>query len=115
VTLVEFLRACLDEDERDAQDIHDRPCDAILYINGESFFGPCDCGWPAKILADITAKRAVLDYCGTRPEHGRCGYCSHGTPGHESWCEEQWSEDIPRRLAQPYAGRPGWDGAWLIA
>jgi hypothetical protein len=63
--LVEFLRARLAEDEAQQQDSstrwHRKDCEAVpdvLYPDRET--GECDCGVPARILAETEAKQKLL-------------------------------------------------------
>lgn len=59
---------------------------------------------PARVLAEVAAKRAILDL--HQPELGQhpdfCGHDLHQMP-----CPTLMA------LAQPYAGRPGFDPAWV--
>lgn len=61
--LVAFLRARLDEDAARQQDRferwHHRDCESLPDGNYPTF--ACDCGVPARALADVQAKRALLD------------------------------------------------------
>ena len=63
--LVEFLRARLDEDEARQRDPwsqwHNKGCEAVpdvLYPDRET--GACDCGVPARVLAEVAAKRQII-------------------------------------------------------
>jgi hypothetical protein len=66
--IVDFLRARLAEETAQQQDIweqwHHKDCEAVpqvLYPGRET--GTCDCGVPARVLADIEADRALIrDY-----------------------------------------------------
>jgi hypothetical protein len=64
--LVQFLRARFDEEAARQQDIweqwHHKDCEAVpqvLYPDRET--GTCDCGVPTRVLADIEAKRRIVD------------------------------------------------------
>jgi hypothetical protein len=64
--IADFLRARLNEETARQQDIweqwHHKDCEAVpqvLYPDRET--GPCDCGVPARVLADIEAKLALID------------------------------------------------------
>lgn len=103
VTLVEWLREQLDEDERVAS--AERPDHPL----GPWYRQPhlmncgwglaehptravCTCRYPARVLAEVKAKRAILDeavYLG--------------------------SDEIVQLLAQPYAGRDGWQAEWATS
>jgi len=52
-TLIEFLEARLRGDLDDANDIHNRSEDA--YLDGD-----CNCDYPARVLREVAAKRAIL-------------------------------------------------------
>lgn len=56
-TLPAFLEARWAEIEADADSLHNRHDDDMARLE---FYGDCDCGHPAYVLADIAAKRAVL-------------------------------------------------------
>jgi hypothetical protein len=90
--LIAFVRLQWDIAEADA--------DAIL-IPPPGYY---DKGWQAdklrefatRMLDDIEAKRAILDWALT-------------------WLERDcapWNADLIRMLAQPYAGREGWREEW---
>lgn len=49
------------------------------------------------LLADVDAKRRILDQCADVWAHDRV---------------EAFAEDVLRLLALPYAGRPGYRGEW---
>jgi len=53
--LLAFLRARLDEDEADRWDVHSSDC---ATTRDPSF--PCDCGYPARMLREVTADRELL-------------------------------------------------------
>lgn len=57
MTETEFLRARLDEDERNVpvDDPHAFDCDSRAPRGGL-----CDCGYPARLLRETEAKRAIL-------------------------------------------------------
>lgn len=61
---VAFLAARLDEDEAAAWSVHDvAKCDAILYEDLPNVAPRdvhCDCGYPARVLREVAAKRAIL-------------------------------------------------------
>lgn len=91
--LTEFLRGRLDEDERAIR------ADAGL---GLAY------GWPARLLAEVEAKRAVLDAYHLRREQG-------ALPGGEVIGYHATGILVAiRALAQPYRDHPdyrlSWDG-----
>jgi hypothetical protein len=64
VGLIPFMNARLDEDEAGAWSVHDVvKCDAILYEDlpnvGDCDIH-CDCGYPARVLREVAAKRARI-------------------------------------------------------
>lgn len=54
--LTAFLLARYDEAERDAQSVHLSDCDCVL----DRSAGSCDCGYPARVLRDIAARRSII-------------------------------------------------------
>ncbi|HWU23250.1 MAG TPA: DUF6221 family protein [Nocardioides sp.] len=56
--LVQFLRDRLDEDAEGANNIHDRQSDA--YLDGD-----CICEYPARVIAEVEAKRRVVQALGS--------------------------------------------------
>lgn len=93
--LVIWLRAQLTEDERLAPTVHGDGCVLFTY----EWQKDCDCEYPARALADVKAKRAII-----------AGYeesyrLSDDYPG---WEGAIWL------LAQPYAGRDGWQPEWSV-
>jgi uncharacterized protein DUF6221 len=64
--LIAFARARLDEAAAGAWSVHDvARCDALLYeedMGAAAARTPdCDCGFPARVLREVEAKRAILD------------------------------------------------------
>lgn len=58
--LVAFLRARLDEDATSAVYVHYDACASHpSETTGDS--DPCDCGMPARVLAEVEAKRRIID------------------------------------------------------
>jgi hypothetical protein len=121
--LVEFVRAALDEDERVARAAEPAPWTAheeaadpdegyvagpdgyvLVYNEGTVSLGTAahiarhD---PARVLADVAAKRAILELHNAVPEEE---YCSED--------EQRKPCQTLRLLAQPFAGRPGWREEW---
>lgn len=58
--LFAFLAARYDEAERDYQSVHLSDCGCVL----DRSAGSCDCGYPDRVLRDVAAKRAILDWLG---------------------------------------------------
>ena len=129
--LVAFLRARLDEDERLARAAIDEPdgfldagptVEALIYRGeGETF------DLPARVLADVDAKRRMLDLherviCDTRSAglpiaRPQCAYCaglchSRSGLGCDDPIDALWPCDTVRLLALPYADHPDYDESW---
>jgi hypothetical protein len=107
--LVAFVRAALDENERAASAIHDISV-CQLAINGPAdprWGWECDCGYPARVLAEVAAKRAILDVLTSREKAGDSEESLWHKIGYD-----RAAFDVIRQLAQPYAGRPGWREEW---
>lgn len=119
MTLVEFLRACLDEEEAVANrdpDAWRRLC-LTAYENLTSdttvTMGEVDAilTWtmpdPRRALAEVAAKRAIVDL-----HPIPCLSCAVGVPDPDEY------GDLPcptlLYLAQPYAEHVGWDEAWRV-
>lgn len=97
-----FLRDRLDETEARAHGIHDMDsgCELVM-TTGTS--GPCTCGVPAAILAEVTAKRCILkDYEIARKNA-------------EYPIIVATLEAVLIDLVQVYAGREGWCHKWATA
>ncbi len=69
---------------------------------------------PARVLAEIEAKRAILrEHASSEGDNPVCGRCAF----HRAAAR---CRPVPfpcltvRLLAAPYAGRPGWHGAWAL-
>jgi Family of unknown function (DUF6221) len=108
--LIEWVREQLDADEANARDrwagVHRADCDQNDY--GPDNSGVCDCGEPERRLAEVKAKRAVLEL------H------SHVT-GYPNDIDRRCALDHDydpcrtlRLLAQPIAGRDGWQDEWSV-
>jgi hypothetical protein len=103
--IVMWLRAELDVDEANAYEVHDRDCPSVLMTwtdwTTPKFVGRCDCGWPERVLAEVEAKRKLLD-----------------------WLDDTWdratdadffgvdADHAYRLIALPYADRPGYREDW---
>ena len=64
--LAAFILARLDEAQERAWAVHDvATCDALLYeedmADAAARTPDCDCGYPARVLREVAAKRAILD------------------------------------------------------
>lgn len=121
--IIEFLAARYSEDEADAKDVHRWDCP---YLEPTSALGAaCECGVPAKLLADLRVKRRLLadhqlvratdydlvgkgDVVLVKRDGCACGETDAGSVG--SWpCEDLLI------MVQPYASHPDFDPAWRAA
>jgi hypothetical protein len=94
--LITWLRAQLDDDERDAPMRHRLTCDYAPSDGGQ----PCSCALPDLTLAEVDAKRRILDRL-----RGEDGFWRNDiTSG--------TAEPVVRLLALPYADRPGYRETW---
>lgn len=118
--LIAFLTARLDEDEAEQREKlrgwHEPNCAVIEDVDYE-----CDCGVPARVLADVAAKRRIIELhrSGGRvslgdddqPESWRdyCDTCGSGEPyEYPTW----WPCDTLRLLALPFADHPDCRPEW---
>jgi hypothetical protein len=107
--IADFLRARLAEETARQQDIweqwHHKDCEAVpqvLYPDRET--GTCDCGVPARVLADIEAKLALVDHMVgmLAAAEGDTEVDHYGALGA--------AEQTLCLLAQPFAGHPDHKG-----
>lgn len=126
--IADFLRTMLGQDKARQQDIweqwHHKDCEAVpqvLYPDRET--GSCDCGVPARVIADIDAKLALIDdllaegHQKVDDEWYTCPAVVDQQLGFESGrggpCGCGRDTRVNRRLAilaQPFAGQPGHKG-----
>jgi hypothetical protein len=115
--LVEWLRAQLDEDERVAREALHRQATTRRMIGRrmiEETIQPI-AAWrtsvwpPARVLAEVDAKRRILDQCAGLADMGFVG--SAWTPGDMS----ELAAQALSLLALPYADRPGYRDEWRPA
>lgn len=95
--LVAFLKDRLQELEAESEVIHDRECDSCpscCYLPG-----PCVCGVPVRVLADVASKRQILN-----------GPHSGGGPDHH----DEWAHTV-RLLALPYQSHSLYQESWKPA
>ena len=130
--LVEFLRARLDEDEKAARrliaaaDRESYGCgtaqlrlapgaDTWLLTHGSNLLIT-----PARVLAEVAAKRRIIDLHWPAPWHPRVnsdipqGTAVCSTCGDMEWYAETAPCDTIKALAQPYADHPDFDPAWKL-
>lgn len=117
--LIAFVAARLDEDEAAANEIH-RPRDCGS-VDRDGEFSPdpvwCSCDYPARVLREVEAKRAILGW--HHPEWGdyvdgdgierathECAECEPpGTP-------DNWPCRTVRALAAIWRDHPGYRPEW---
>ncbi|MCU1677720.1 MAG: hypothetical protein JWM93_2478 [Frankiales bacterium] len=99
MTIVEFLEARIAEDEASADHIHADDCRPRLGF-------PCDCGYPARVLAECAAKRAVIS------EIEGMELQIDG-----EWGVGKWTMDMStplRAFAAVYADHPDYRAEWAV-
>lgn len=130
--LVAFLRARLDEDEAVARAAEPGPWStngyeivtraddrdlADVYGGGGSTPDHIARHDPARVLAEVEAKRRIIEMHETEPAIPEV-YCDHGThsPGKPAMCAACGYEEAPcptlRLLAIPYADHPDYRQEW---
>jgi hypothetical protein len=120
-TLIEFLRTRYDEEQRDAEAAYDGdgyrewdiPCTGVVQVAGGDLDGlvvaPRNAAIhvarhdPARVLADVAAKRWLVD----RAEHVMASSRDHAEA--TAWLH------VVQRLATVYADHPDYDPAWQPA
>jgi hypothetical protein len=113
VEITEFIAVQFDEDEQWAECKHDSlNCD----LGALQFIGECSCGYPARVLADIAAKRRIL------ARHSSFDFPADEDdgPGDYAWtpscdhCHQPWPCPDLLDLAAPFADRRGFRPEWRI-
>lgn len=102
--LIAFVRQQVDEDERVASACPDKDWPQIGNGAGAVHITRWD---PARVLAEVGAKRRILDARDGadkqfRRDRNKSGFAA----------EADTFDYVVRTLAQPYAGRPGWREVW---
>lgn len=117
--LVDFLRARYDEDAARQQDIwgqwHHKDCEAVpqvLYPDRET--GACDCGVPARVLAEVDAKRAVLTECMYWYDKVNAS-ATEKYPQPDLGARFEVAMNVVRALAIEWRAHPDFNPAWLSA
>ena len=102
MTLIEWLRAQLDDDERVAQDA-ESACSHVDYCDdwGRAFDERFD---PARVLAEVDAKRRIITAI-----HDRKTWRSDPPP---QFIDLDIESRVLELLALPYAGKEGYDESW---
>ena len=125
--LVTFLEARLGEDEKVARAAEAEPFPDKGFQRGTHIvYGLQSTGlgldyqgfalvWdPARVLAEIAAKRAIID-AHPNVNDGDCGTCVRagwGYPTHGGSTIEHWPCPTLRLLAAPFADHPDFDESW---
>ena len=103
--IVAFIRARLDEDARDADDLHDiELCDQVR-LDGP----PCDCGIPGRMLRAIEAKRGLLALT-LDGENGVA--CANALVEGEYDSDMEWPEKILCLLASEWSDHEDYQTVW---
>ncbi len=106
--LAAFLRARLREDEAAARGgFPAEPHSISCGYDQIEFSQPCDCGIPARVLADVAARREVLLLASDRAdgdEDSPWGEGSYSVASHMGF--------VLRHVAAVYADHPDYDPAW---
>ncbi|GAX57306.1 DUF6221 family protein [Streptomyces olivochromogenes] len=107
--IADFLRARLAEDAARQQDVweesHHRDCESlpdVLHPNNET--GACNCGLPARVLADVEAKLALIDHMVGMLT------AAEGDTEVDHYGALDAAEKTLCLLAQPFAGHPDHKG-----
>lgn len=116
MTLIEWLRVQVVQDEATADVFHHLYCD----LNADDYrpgVTDCSCGEPKRRLAEVKAKRAILDLYEQAAEHAE--YAKTKLPESQDWIDAAEAardamEITIQLLAPPYAGRDGWQDEWSV-
>lgn len=112
-SLVAFLRDRLNDDEQGVDFLHHINCGAFRDEQSTGVFRDedCDCGWPARVLADVAAKRATFNHLANL-----AAACPEDDwPDDGNMCAAPVADQaryILRLLAQPYADHPQFREEW---
>lgn len=110
-----FLLARAADRERQAPDIHEATCAAVAYTEwgGEGYFADsCDCGEPARVLAECAAKRAIVERFKFVDSHGPA--VDHVRALDMTTGAQAALLDVLRLLAQAFADHPAFDESWRV-
>ena len=106
MTLTEFLLARIAEDERDGWEVHVQGCPSVRDVPF-----PCECGYPARVLAECEAKRRIVETFSFENDAGSAvdEWMSTGlTPPPAVAALTR----VATLLALPYADHPDFHEAW---
>jgi hypothetical protein len=108
--LVAFVRRCLDDDEYTADEWHRNDCRLISWGVAQ---GWCDCEAKKRVLAEVKAKRQVLEAMEDQAREHLNTICNDPeAEGRYVQRAEFYRQEVARLLAQPYAGQDGWREEW---
>jgi hypothetical protein len=106
--MVTWYLTQLDLDERDAATRHKLTCDTVI-SDGAS---PCDCGLPELTVADVAAKRAIVElHTPIVPDDPAYG-CPQCWTGGETGGPSDHPCDTLRLIVAALAHRPGYREEW---
>ena len=123
ITILEFLRARLDEDEQDAQaaakvrfdQAKDAPSERaeVLAVQppGSKVEAHVARWNPTRVLAEVEAKRQIVELCHSYIE---AGMIQPGTTPDDDAAGAELGEVVLRALALPYADHPDYNPAWAV-
>jgi hypothetical protein len=131
-TLIEFLRTRYDEEQRDAEAAYDGdgyrewdiPCTGVVQVAGGDLDGlvvaprnaaiHIACHDPARVLAEVAAKRAIIADCTEMLKMCQVDRGGNlGRPGEHMMGDfGRW---ILQKMAAPYAAHPDYNPAWQPA
>lgn len=103
-----FLLARADDRERQAPDVHEAYCSAVSQVDwGCRVYdaSDCDCGEPARVLADCAAKREIVE---------RLQSVLAAPYNYDLMAAQNLAEDLLLALAQPFVDHPGFDDSWRV-
>jgi hypothetical protein len=106
MTLVEFLRARLDEDERAADTVHHYACDSLVNpaLRGSV---PCDCSIPDLVRAQVDLRLRIVEMYRSATED-----FTRFDQTHDEFTNEATLETVVRLLALPYVNHPDYQQEW---
>lgn len=115
LTLSAFLLARIEDDESVArrsmaQRYGDQEAPHLLACGLNSYnTDTCDCGYPARVLAECAAKRAIVEV-----HHEYLAVCSHCVELGGAYDREAWPCSTLRALASVHADHPDFDPSWSL-
>lgn len=112
--LAAFIEARLDEDEA-APDVHAEGCALHAWLRND-VPSACDCGYPARVLREVAAKRAILErHAPHQPAFGglACNWCSEDVDDRPSVAKEPWPCDDIRAIAAVWSDHPDYRAEWV--